>query len=133
MRRTETIESLICYMLVGKYYDLFLNGGWLTQIDAAANLIMEQVYDGGFENEIKDDFKHVLISFFEQRRPTIVQPKADALYLSVLYNLYMKDGNNIKAEKFFNEEGRKYYTLLRTDDTAETLSQVIAEILTRIK
>ena len=37
MRRTESIESLICYMLVGKYYHLFLKGGGLTQIDAAAN------------------------------------------------------------------------------------------------
>ena len=132
-RRTETIESLICYMLVGKYYQLFLKDGGLTQIDAAANLIMEQVYDGGFEGGIKDDFRQVLISYLEQRRQIIIQPKAVALYLSVLYNLYKENGNSKKAEKFLNEEGRKYYALLRTDDSAETFSRVIAEILTRIK
>lgn len=131
MRRTESIESLICYMLVGKYYHLFLKGGGLTQIDAAANLIMEQVYDGGFESGIKDDFRQVLISFFEQRRQ-IIRPKAVALYLSVLYNLYKKNGNSKKAEKLLNEEGRRYYALLRTDDSAETFSRVIVEILTRI-
>ena len=131
MRRTESIESLICYMLVGKYYHLFLKGGGLTQIDAAANLIMEQVYDGGFESGIKDDFRQVLISFFEQRRQ-IIRPKAVALYLSVLYNLYKKNGNSKNAEKLLNEEGRRYYALLRTDDSAETFSRVIVEILTRI-
>ena len=133
MRRTETIESLICYLLVGKYYQLFLKGGGLTQIDAAANLIMEQVYDGGFESDIKDDFKQVLITFFEQRRQFIIQPKAVALYLSVLYNLYKENGNCKKAEKVFNVEGKRYFALLRTDDSAETFSRVIAEILTRIK
>ena len=133
MRRTETIESLICYMLVGKYYQLFLKDGGLTQIDAAANLIMEQVYDGGFESGIKDDFRQVLISYFEQRRHIIIRPKAVALYLLVLYNLYKENGNSNKVKKFFNEEGRRYYALLRTDDSAETFSRVIAEILTRIR
>ena len=132
MRRTESIESLICYMLVGKYHHFFMEGGGLTQIDAAANLIMEQVYDGGFEGGIADDFSKVLISFFKQRRQIIIQPKAVALYLSVLYNLYKENGNSNKAKKFFNEEGRRYYALLRTDDSAETFSRVIAEILTRI-
>ena len=133
MRRTESIESLICYMLVGKYYNLFLGGSGLTQIDAAANLIMEQVYDGKFESGVADDFRQMLISFFKQRRQTVVHPKAVALYLAVLYNLYKKNGNSIKAEKILNEEGRRYYALLRTDDSAETFSRVIAEILTRIK
>ena len=133
MRRTETIESLICYMLVGKYYQLFLKDGGLTQIDAAANLIMEQVYDGGFEGGIRDDFRQVLKSYFEQRRHIIIRPKAVALYLSVLYNLYKENENSKKAEKFFKEEGRRYYAILRTDDSAETFSRVIAEILTRIK
>ena len=133
MRRTESIESLICYMLVGKYYNLFLEGGGLTQIDAAANLIMEQVYDGGFESGIKEDFRQLLISFFEQRKQIIIQPKAVALYLSVLYNLYKKNGNRKKAEKLFNEEGRRYYALLRMDDSAEAFSRVKAEILTRIR
>lgn len=133
MRRTESIESLICYMLVGKYYNLFLGGSWLTQIDAAANLIMEQVYDGKFESGVADDFRQMLISFFKQRRQTVVHPKAVALYLAVLYNLYEKNGNSIKAEKILDEEVRRYYALLRTDDSAETFSRVIAEILTRIK
>lgn len=132
MRRTESIESLICYMLVGKYHHFFMEGGGLTQIDAAANLIMEQVYDGGFESGIADDFSQVLISFFKQRRQIIIQPKSVALYLSVLYNLNKENGNSNKAKKFFNEEGRRYYALLRTDDSAETFSRVIAEILTRI-
>ena len=73
----------------------------------------------------------MLISFFEQRRQ-IIRPKAVALYLSVLYNLYKKNGNSKKAEKLLNEEGRRYYALLRTDDSAETFSRVIVEILTRI-
>jgi len=132
-RRTETIESLICYLLVGKYNQLFLKDGRQTQIDAAANLIMEQVYDGGFESGIKDDFRQLLISFFKQRRQIIIRPKVVALYLSVLYNLYEENGNSKKAEKFFNEDGRRYYALLRTDDSAETFSRVIAEILTRIR
>ncbi len=133
MRRTETIESLICYMLVGKYYHLFLEGGGLTQIDAAANLIMEQVYDSGFESDIKDDFRQVLISYFEQRGQIIIRPKAVALYLSVLYNLYKGNGNSNNAKNFFNEEGRRYSALLRTDDSAETFSRVMADILTRIR
>ena len=132
-RRTETIESLICYLLVGKYNQLFLKDGRQTQIDAAANLIMEHVYDGGFESGIKDDFRQLLISFFKQRRQIIIRPKVVALYLSVLYNLYEENGNSKKAEKFFNEDGRRYYALLRTDDSAETFSRVIAEILTRIR
>jgi hypothetical protein len=132
-RRTESIESLICYMLVGEYYQLFLKGGGLTQIDAAANMIMEQVYDGGFVSGIEDIFRQVLISYFKQRRQIIIQPKAVALYLSVLYNLYKENGNSKNAEKFFNEEVRKYYALLRTDDSAETFSRVISEILTRIR
>lgn len=133
MKRTETIESLLCYMLVGKYYKLFLEGGGLTQIDAASNLIMEQVYDGGFISEIKDDFRHVLISYFEQRRQIIIRPKVVALYLSVLYNLYKKNGNSNKTKNFFSKESRRYYTLLRTDDSAETFCRVIDEILTRLK
>ena len=131
--RTETIESLICYMLVGRYYHLFLNGSGLTQIDAVANLIMEQVNDGKIGDGIADDFKQVLVSFFERRKQIIVQPKAVALYLSVLYNLYVKNVDRVKAEKYFNVEGRKYYAILRADDSAETFSRVIAEILTRIK
>ena len=133
MSRTETIESLVCYMLVGKYYNLFLEGGGLTQIDAAANLIMEQVYDGGFESDVKDDFRQVLISYFEQRGQIIIRPKAVALYLSVLYNLYNNRKTRNQLDKLFNEEGRRYYALLRTDDSAETFSRVIAEILTRIR
>lgn len=132
-RRTETIESLVCYLLVGKYYQLFLKDDGLTQIDAAANLIMEKVYDGAFEGGIADDFRPVLINFMEQKRGIIIQPKVIALYLSVLYNLYRENGNSKKAEKFFKEEGRRYYALLRTDDSAETFSRVVAEILTRIK
>lgn len=132
-RRTETIESLVCYLLVGKYYQLFLKDDGLTQIDAAANLIMEKVYDGAFEGGIADDFRPVLIKFMEQKRGIIIQPKVIALYLSVLYNLYRENGNSKKAEKFFKEEGRRYYALLRTDDSAETFSRVVAEILTRIK
>ena len=133
MSRTETIESLVCYMLVGKYYNLFLKGGGLTQIDAAANLIMEQVYDGGFESDVKDDFRQVLISYFEKRGQIIIRPKAVALYLSVLYNLYNNRKTRNQLDKLFNEEGRRYYALLRTDDSAETFSRVIAEILTRIR
>lgn len=131
-RRTESIESLICYMLVGKYYQKFLDGGSLTQIDAAANLIMEKVYDGGFEGGIADDFRQVLSVFVEQKNRFIIQPKSAALYLSVLYNLNKEKGNCNRAEKFFDEEGRRYYGALRRDDSAETFCRVIAEILNRI-
>ncbi len=131
-RRTESIESLICYMLVGKYYQYFVNGGMLTQIDAAANLIMEKVYNGGFEGVIIDDFRKVLSSFLDQKRHLIIQPKVVALYLSVLNILYKEKGGRNKVEEFFNQEGRRYYTPLRTDDSAETFCRAIAEILERI-
>ncbi len=132
IKRTESIESMICYMLVGKYYQKFLDDGRLTQIDAAANLIMEKVYDGGLESGIADDFIHELNHFIGQKRYFILQPKVDALYLSVLYNLYKAKRNCGRAKKFFNEEGGQYRTLLRTDDSAEAFCRSIAEILTRI-
>ena len=130
--RTESIESLICYMLVGNYYQKFLEGETLTQIDAAANLIIEKVYNGGFEGGIADAFRKVLTSFIEPKNRFIIQPKSAALYLSVLYNLNKDNGNCKRAEKFFNEEGRQYYAVLRRNDSAETFSRLIAEILKRI-
>lgn len=132
-RRTESVESLICYMLVGKYYQLFLEGGRLTQIDAAANLIMEKVYDGGLEQEMADDFRNVLNSFMDQERRMVLQPKSVALCLSVLCNLPKDKGSHNRLEKFFNEEGRHYNALLRQDDSAETFCRAIKEILTRIR
>lgn len=132
-KRTESVESMVCYMLVGKYYPLFLEGNKLTQIDAAANLIMEQVYDGGFEGGIADDFRLVLNSFMDQKRRLILQPKLVALYLSVLYNLPRNKGSRNRLDYFFNEEGRHYNALLRTDDSAESFCRAIAEILTRIE
>ena len=132
LKRTESVESLICFMLVGKYYQMFVGNGGLTQIDAAANMMMEKVYDERFEGEIADDFRQVLNSVLGQKRHFIIQPRADALRLSVLYNLRKENGNCSKVEKFFKEEGRRYYALLREDDSAEAFSQSISEILTRI-
>ena len=119
-------------MLVGKYYQKFLDDGRLTQIDAAANLIMEKVYDDELEREIADDFIYELNHFIGHKRYFILQPKVDALYLSVLYNLYKDKRNRSRAKKFFNEEGGQYRALLRTDDSAEAFCQSIEEILTRI-
>ena len=132
-KRTESVESMICYMLVGKYYEMFLGGDRLTQIDAAANLIMEQVYNGGFEGGIVDEFRRELNSFMGQKRRPIMQPKLVALYLSVLYNISKEKGTRNRAEKFFNEEGRQYNALLRKDDSAEAFCRAIKEILTRIR
>lgn len=132
-KRTESVESMICYMLVGKYYEMFLDGDRLTQIDAAANLIMEQVYNGGFEGGIVDDFRRELNSFMDQKRRSIMQPKLVALYLSVLYIISKEKGIRNRAEKSFNEEGRQYNALLRKDDSAEAFCRAIKEILTRIR
>lgn len=132
-RRTETIESLVCYLLVGKYYQLFLKGNGLTQIDAAANLIMEKVYDGAFEGGIADDFRPVLINFLEQKRRIIIRPKVVALYLSALYYLKNDRVGRNRLDKLFNEEGRRYNMLLQSDDSAEAFSRAITEILTRIR
>lgn len=132
-RRTETIESLVCYLLVGKYYQLFLKGDGLTQIDAAANLIMEKVYDGAFEGGIADDFRPVLINFMEQKRGIIIRPKVVALYLSALYYLKNDRVGRNRLDKLFNEEGRRYNMLLQSDDSAEAFSRAITEILTRIR
>lgn len=130
--RTESIESIICYMLVGKYYQKFQEGENLTQIDAAANLIIEKVYNGGFEGGIADDFRKVLTSFIEPKNRFIIQPKSAALYLSVLYHLNKENGNCKRAEKFFIEEGRQYYAVIRRDDSAEAFSRLLSEILKRI-
>lgn len=132
-KRTETVESMICYMLVGKYYEMFLEGDRLTQIDAAANLIMEQVYDGAFEGAIADDLRSVLINFLEQKRRIIIRPKVVALYLSALYYLKNDRVGRSRLDKLFNEEGRRYNMLLQTDDSAEAFSRAITEILTRIR
>lgn len=132
-KRTETLESMVCYMLVGKYYQLFLNGGGLTQIDAAANLIMEKIYDDAFERGIADDFRPMLINFMEQKRRIIIRPKIVALYLSVLYNQNIDRRTRNQLDKLFDEEGRRYNSLLLTDDSAEAFSRAIAEILTRIR
>ena len=131
--RTETLESMVCYMLVGKYYQLFLNGGGLTQIDAAANLLMEKVYDGTFEREIADDFRPLLNYFLEQNRRIIIRPKVIALYLSVLYNLNTDKRTRNQLENILNEVGRRYYSLLLMDDSAEAFSREIADILTKIR
>lgn len=132
-RRTESVESMICYMLVGKYYQLFLEGGRQTQIDAAANLIMEQVYNSGFEGGIADDFRRVLNDFRGQKRNYIIQPKPVALYLSVLYNLSEDKVKRNRVDKFFNDEGRQYYSLLRKEDSAEAFCRAIEEIITKIR
>lgn len=132
-KRTETVESMICYMLVGKYYEMFLEGDRLTQIDAAANLIMEQVYDGAFEGAIADDLRSVLIYFLEQKRRIIIRPKVVALYLSALYYLKNDRVGRNRLDKLFNEKGRRYNMLLQSDDSAEAFSRAITEILTRIR
>ena len=131
-KRTEAVESLVCYMLVGAYYQYFLDGGRLIQIDAAANLIMEKIYNGGYEGGMADGFRKVLNSFIEPKNRFFMQPKSAALYLSVLYNLNKETVNCRRAESFFNAEGKQYYAALRRDDSAETFSQLIAEILRRI-
>lgn len=133
IKRTESIEAMICYMLVGKYYQMFLDGDRLTQIDAAANLIMEQVYDGGLEGGLADDFRRELCYFMEQKRSFIIQPKAVALYLSVLNNMQTYKGYRSRVENFFAEEGREYYALLRKDDSTETFCRAIEKILIRIR
>lgn len=132
-RWMESVESMLCYMLVGYYYQYFLEGNKLTQIDAAANLMIEQVYDGGYEGEIADRLKIMLKYFMEKKRRTVIQPKAIALYLSVLSKHYKDKDNRNQVEMLFDEEGRRYNALLRTDDSAETFCRAIDEILKKIE
>lgn len=132
-KRTESVESMICYMLVGKYYEMFFEGNRLTQIDAAANLIMEQAYDGALERGIADDLRSVLNNFLEQKRRIIIRPKVVALYLSALYYLKNDRVGRNRLDKLFNEEGRRYNMLLQSDDSAEAFCHAIAEILKRIR
>lgn len=123
-KRTEALENSICYMLVGSYYELFLNGEDRNHIDVAANFLMEMVYKRGLIPSLRDDFRRVLEEYFTLSpiRP-IVSP-IDGFILSVNYHLYKLNGksNIMKRPKAL-------VLSLVTIDSAEAFSRAIDRTL----
>lgn len=131
--RTETMEAVICYMLVGRDYDFFLEGSGLNHIDAVANRLLEKVYQERLVEEISDGFKTVLKAYKERYARFVRMPKAEGVYASVLYNLYRKQGSlrKISANDFNSKiQG---VALLGRDESAEAFCRNINAILNRFE
>lgn len=126
--RTDSMQSVICYMLVGRYYRSFLKGGERNHIDAVANRLMQQVYYDGRVSVISHGFRRVLKAYFDQIK-FVSTPKTDGLCLSVLYNLYRKeyDLEDIKMDEVYRTTRRKI--LLWRDDSAEKFCEILDDIL----
>ena len=130
--RTDTLESAICYMLVGCYYQSFLNSNSLHQIDAVANHIMEYVYHDSMKTSFMDDFESIIKSYLRFTTSHVVQPKVWGLYLSVFYHLYKRNGDfsMIKRWDVHMKSSVSVNSIMR-DDSAEYFCRKIDEILSR--
>ena len=131
--RTDSLESAICYMLVGCYYQSFLNGSSLHQIDAVANQIMEYVYHDSMKASFMDDFEFIVKSYLRFTTIHVVQPKVWGLYLSVFYHLYKRYGDldKIKRWDVHLKSSVSVYSIMR-DDSAEYFCRKIDEILSKL-
>lgn len=131
--RTETLESIICYMLVGHYYDLFLEGNSLNQIDAVANRLMEHVYYENLVEEISKEIRMVLEDYIKDFPWRARPAKASGLFFSVVSALYRGSHpvRKIKYEDIYDSSfGSVVYG---RDDSAEAFCRAVSEMLKKIK
>lgn len=132
-KRTESLENIICYMLVGCYYKSFLNSSGRNHIDAVANRLLEKVYGEHLETTMYGDFKTVLNAYMTFPKKYVAQPKAIGVYLSVFYHLYKLRGNLSDIKRWNVHLEMRPKLLFRTDDSAEVFCESVDDILNRMK
>lgn len=131
--RNESLEAVICYMLVGRCYQSFLNGSGLNQIDAVANRLMEQVYYENLVEEVSREFRKVLNAYLAFSSRNVRGAMAVGLYMSVFYNLYKLRGNLDEIKSIDVEKKVQSGILFSRDDTAEKFCGNIYRVLNKMK